>query len=141
MITGGALVGAGYLAGRDHNRGYSLYQLYKDDPEMMHLVAAQTGIALEPERYAIRDVLTGWQLGVKHGEEEAEGLRAPPGAVKLAALIKMHGESYVLGRQKALTAAGLHGGTKAGALTESLAERIRDLFGKENATTSPQSVA
>ena len=96
-------------------KGYALYQLYQKDPDRARIVAAQAGIALPEvvQRYGIRQAITGWMLGKKYGEEEASGLRSPPGAAKLALLEKMHGGGFIYGRQKALTGAGMSGGTKS----------------------------
>jgi hypothetical protein len=130
-----AAAGGGYYLGRRKKReseGYSLYQQYKNDPDLMRTIAARDGVELDVQRYAIQDVLTSWQLGYKHGEEEAQGIRPAPGALRLAALMKLHGESYVLGRQKALTEAGMHGGTRQSeSFLETLVESVDRLLGGE----------
>jgi len=113
-------------------QGYSLYQQYKNNPDLMRAIAARDGVELDVQRYAIQDVLTGWQLGYKHGEEEAQGIRPAPGALRLAALMTLHGESYVLGRQKALTEAGMHGGTRQSeSFLETLVKSVDRLLGGE----------
>ena len=137
--------GGGYYLGRRKRKseGYSLYQQYKNDPDLMRAIAARDGIELDIQRYAIQDVLTGWQLGYKHGEEEAQGTRPAPGALRLGALMTLHGESYVLGRQKALTEAGMHGGARQSeSFLETLVKSVdRLLGGDKNAEASQTATA
>ncbi len=74
--------------------------------------------------------VTAWQLGSQHGKEEASGKKSPPGALKLAALTKLHGNAYVMGRQHALTSQGLSGGTRAEtSFTERLVDIIKSVLG------------
>jgi hypothetical protein len=137
-------VGGGYYLGRRKRKseGYSLYQQYKNDPDLMRAIAARDGIELDIQRYAIQDVLTGWQLGYKHGEEEAQGTRPAPGALRLGALMTLHGESYVLGRQKALTEAGMHGGARQSeSFLETLVKSVDRLLGGEKNAEASQTTA
>jgi hypothetical protein len=137
--------GAGYYLGKRKRKseGYSLYQQYKNNPDLMRAIAARDGVELDVQRYAIQDVLTGWQLGYKHGEEEAQGTRPAPGALRLGALMTLHGESYVLGRQKALTEAGMHGGARQSeSFLETLVKSVdRLLSGDKNAEASQTATA
>lgn len=128
--------GGGYYLGRRKKKseGYALYQLYKKNPTEARIAAAQYGIALQPllVKYAAEASITGWELGKKHGEEEAAGLRPPPGALKLAWLIRTHGDAYPLGRQRALTRVGLSGGTREGSsFLENILEKIGTLLSGE----------
>ena len=123
-------------------QGYSLYQQYKNNPDLMRAIAARDGVELDIQRYAIQDVLTGWQLGYKHGEEEAQGTRPAPGALRLGALMTLHGESYVLGRQKALTEAGMHGGARQSeSFLETLVKSVDRLLGGEKNAEASQTTA
>ena len=77
--------------------------------------------------YGSGSVLTGLQLGIAHGKAEAEGKRSAPGAIKLAILQKLHGKSYIVGRQKGL--GGKHGGTRSTAkATDVLAPALQKLL-------------
>jgi len=99
----------------EQDKAKRLLALYEADSPIASMYAHECG--LDPREmklsYKMRDALTGWKLGVKDGKEEAAGKKSPPGALKLAFLKMLHGSSYVMGRQKALSAAGLSGGTTA----------------------------
>ena len=90
-----------------------LAEIYAKDPVRAQLEAARAGVPIwtVAQHYGKGTVLTGVQLGVKHGQEEAAGTRGAPGALKLWLLQKLHGGGYVLGRQKGL--GGKHGGTRS----------------------------
>ena len=91
-----------------------LAETYKNDPQRARLDASRVGVPLAEVafHYGKGTALTGLQLGVKHGQEESAGTRGAPGALKLWLLQKLHGGSYVIGRQKGL--GGKHGGTRSG---------------------------
>ncbi len=90
-----------------------LAEIYEKDPQRAQLEAARAGVPLRAVafHYGKKSSLTGLQLGVAHGQAEAAGTRGAPGALKLWLMQKLHGGSYVIGRQKGL--GGKHGGTKS----------------------------
>jgi hypothetical protein len=92
----------------------ALGEMYSHDRELARSLAVKAGLDINRGimLYALKG-LTGWELGAAHGRDEAVGKRPPPTATKLMVMRALHGNSYVLGRQKALTSAGKHGGTLA----------------------------
>jgi len=121
--------GTGLKTSDVHNLD-KLAEMYKRDENFARVEAARQGINInEVVMYeSMKSVLTGWKLGVQHGEAEAAGTRAAPGAVKLLILQMLHGKGYVTGRQKGL--GGKHGGTRSketvlGSLPEVTAGAIR----------------
>jgi len=105
-------------------------KLHRTDPEAAKIYCAARGVDLKGVLFyaSIRRGLSGWELGVTHGTEEATGKRPAPGAVKLAWLKWKYGTGYILGRQHALASAGMHGGTKS---KSSLAEAALKLLEKQ----------
>lgn len=97
-----------------HYKLDELAEIYGSDPQRAQLEAARAGVPIceVAFHYGKGTVLTGLELGAKHGKEEAAGTRGAPGALKLWLLQKLHGGSYVIGRQKGLS--GKHGGTRSG---------------------------
>ena len=70
-------------------------------------------VAAISKRKELSRFATGWRLGQQQGKDEAEGTKSPPGAAKLAILQSVHGNGFILGRQNALSRAGMAGGTRA----------------------------
>ncbi len=97
--------------------GYSeldeLAKIYGKDPLRARLEAANAGVPLSTVafHYGKGTALTGLQLGMQHGLEESTGTRGAPSAIKLWLLQKLHGSSYIIGRQQGL--GGKHGGTRS----------------------------
>lgn len=90
-----------------------LIETYTKDKVLARTIAAANGIDINKVAlYAgMRQAITGGALGLKHGKEEAAGVKGAPGALKLLIMRLLHGEGYVIGRQKGL--GGQHGGTKS----------------------------
>ena len=110
-----------------------LAKTYAQDKDLARLEAASAGIPINQvaAHYGVQAALTGWELGKKHGIEEAGGKRGAPGAMKLLILRLLHGEGYVVGRQRALTKTGLHGGTRSGAtVSGEVAKMLPNLVAK-----------
>ena len=107
------LTAAGLLKQRQKHELDVLAEIYKNSPERARLAAAYVGVPLGQVimHYAKKSTITGAALGLAHGKEEAAGSRSAPGALKLWLLQKLHGGSYVVGRQKGLS--GKHGGTRS----------------------------
>ncbi len=123
-LAGTGLVAAGLAMRRQQKRTVEtvkkneldiLAEIYANDPQRSRLDASQAGVPMSTVicHYGKKTGVTGLQLGMKHGQEESAGTRGSPGALKLWLLQKMHGGSYVIGRQKGLS--GKHGGTRSGA--------------------------
>lgn len=107
---------------KTNKQGHSMLPPYKP-------FSAQTIAALH---YGIKKAIggwkraySGWKIGYRDGILEAEGKKTPPGAIKLAGLQDLHGNSYILGRQHALARAGMHGGTRG---DQSWADMLTDLM-------------
>jgi hypothetical protein len=105
---------------------FELAQLYKRSPEMGKITAAKYGVTEKRLKFELlksenvekyfgrtHELLPGWSIGVRDGQMEAAGTKAPPGALALSLLAWKFGKGYTLGRQHALANAGLSGGTKA----------------------------
>ena len=83
-------------------------------------------------------------MGIRDGQLEVSGKKSPPGALKMAAMVRLHGKGYAAGRQHALSRAGLHGGTasKMGPL-ESIVKAVKKPakdYSMDNETVPSNSV-
>ncbi len=112
-LAGAGLTAAGLLKRRQKHDLDVLAEMYGNSPERARLAAAYAGVPLGRViiHYAKKSTITGAALGLAHGKEEAAGSRSAPGALKLWLLQKLHGGSYVVGRQKGL--GGKHGGSRS----------------------------
>ncbi len=112
-----------------------LAEIYASDPLRARLEAARAGVPLcqVAFHYGKGTALTGLELGKAHGKAEAAGTRGAPGALKLWLLQKLHGGSYVVGRQKGLS--GKHGGTRSAAsIIDALPALLKEAAGGKTQT-------
>ena len=100
-----------------HASGWVGRKLFKPKPKDYNLTVLQTQGKVPASnqlvKYSTIEALKSWRLGYQDGLAEAKGDKSPPGALGLGLRQAMYGNSYVLGRQSALTKHGRSGGTRS----------------------------